>query len=139
MAGRLKISNDIGDLLKLIGNDGKNSADAAKLTIVNNILGKLAAEMAAKSQINNNVTGNNTEVSLNEATNTAKSMSSNSPAMPANNAVVTANGNNSAAGGTTVTSNVNAAADSIVNNSTNLKAVANNAVDNNVNLNTNAS
>ncbi len=136
LAGRLKISNDIGDLLKLIGNDGKNSADAAKLTIVNNILGKLAAEMAAKSPINNNVTGNNAQVSLNEATNTAKTMSSNSPAMPANNAVVTANGNNSAAASTIVNSNLNTAAD-IGNNSANVKTEANNAVISNVNLNTN--
>lgn len=137
LAGRLKISNDIADLLKLIGSDGKNPTDTARLTIVNNILGKLAAEMATKSQTNNNISGNSTVVSLKEAANAAKTMSSYSAAMPTNKTVVTANGNNSAAAGTSVTSNVNAAADSIVNNSSNLKASANNAANSNANLNTN--
>lgn len=135
LAGRLKISNDIGDLLKLISNDGKNPVDTAKVTIVNNILGKLAAEMAAKSQINN-VAGKNAEVSLNEAANTGKTMSSNSAVMPANNTVVTTNGNNSAAAGTAVASNLNAVADRVVNISENVKAEANNTVNSNVNHNT---
>ncbi len=123
LTGRLKISNDISDLLKLIGSDGKNSSNTANLSIVNSILGKLAAEMTAKNQINN-ISSNGTPIASNEMVDTVKTMNSSS-ATPANNAVVTANGNNSTAAGT---NNVNVAADSILNASENAKTTANNAI-----------
>ena len=54
LAGRLKISNDISDLMKLISANDKNSATAVKSDIINNILEKLAAEITSKgvNQIN---------------------------------------------------------------------------------------
>ncbi|PYG87088.1 flagellar hook-length control protein FliK [Ruminiclostridium sufflavum DSM 19573] len=50
LAGRLKISNDIGELLKLMGSDGKNAAEYEKPAVINYILGRLAHEIAAKGQ-----------------------------------------------------------------------------------------
>ncbi|QNU65352.1 flagellar hook-length control protein FliK [Ruminiclostridium herbifermentans] len=129
LAGRLKISNDIGDLLKLINSDGKNSANTVNQNIVNDILGKLTAEMAAKNQINNNISSNSTAASLNEVANAVKTMSSNSSSMTANNAAVTANGSSSASGAE-VTNNVNTAADRIQNASDNAKTAVNNAANN---------
>ncbi len=141
LAGRLKISNDIGDLLKLIGNDGKNSDESAKLTMVNNILGKLSAEMSAKGQISN-TPANSATVALNETVNGAKVMNSNMSAIPANSKVATANGSNSATASTVVNSNVNAAVDSIANNTVNSNAslnVNNTKNENNTVINNNSS
>jgi hypothetical protein len=54
LAGRLKISNDIGDLLKLINGNNNNQATAAESADVNNILQRLSVQIASKgiNQIN---------------------------------------------------------------------------------------
>lgn len=48
LAGRLKISNDIGELMKLINDDNTNTATPVKLTVVNSLLEKLTSEITSK-------------------------------------------------------------------------------------------
>jgi hypothetical protein len=62
LAGRLKISNDIGELVKLINSDSNSSTTEVKSTIVNDILEKLAAEMVSKG-----INQTNGDIALNKA------------------------------------------------------------------------
>lgn len=121
LAGRLKISNDINELLKLIGKDFNNSSDSAKSTMVNNILEKLLTNIAAKGQ-NASVTG-----SANSSTQTNASAVPTTTTMSADGSTTTTN---------TANANQNTLAQNLENNSSK-NAAMNNSVNNNVNQNTN--
>jgi len=119
LAGRLKISNDIGDLLKLINGNDNNSSGAAKATIVTNILEKLVAEIASKglSQANSTATLNKAAVTLN--TNVSNSTSASAATtvnanLTNSNTAAVANANTLANANTVV--NANAATTTNVNN-----------------------
>ena len=120
LAGRLKISNDIGELVKLINGNSNSSTTDVKSTVVNNILEKLAAEMVTKgmNQATSTVVLNKAEVSQN-----AKASNSTNPS-----ATTTLN-TNSANISTTATANTNSTNTNTITtantNSTNISTTAN--------------
>lgn len=132
LAGRLKISNDIGDLVKLINGDSNSSTTDVKATIINNILEKLAAEMVSKgiNQANGtaalNKAGVTQNANANNATNAsaANTASANSAASANStaNALSTANAN-----GAATTANTSNAANSNLNSAATTTAATANA------------
>ncbi|MHB8061215.1 MAG: flagellar hook-length control protein FliK [Ruminiclostridium sp.] len=77
LAGRLKISNDISELVKLINSDSNSPTTAVKSTIINSILEKLAAEVLSKgiNQTNGAGATNKTGVPQNANANNATAAS----------------------------------------------------------------
>lgn len=139
LAGRLKISNDIGELLKLVNGEDSNSTVAAKSIVVNNILEKLAAEMVSKgqNQVNGTVAlnkagvGTNTNSNNAANTNTANAGATNSTSTTIAKTSVNSSLSTAAANSTTnvSTTNINAtnlatdaANDITLNNNTNTAA-----------------
>ncbi len=142
LAGRLKISNDIGDLLKLIGSNANNSTEAVNPTIVNKILEKLANEMAAKgqNQLNSSGLNNNTAVTQNGSPNNSTNASTAANANLANNTATTATVNNTANTSTAANSSLNAnTATSNANNVASTNGVPANATLNQTNKTVNNS
>ncbi|HEY5584130.1 MAG TPA: flagellar hook-length control protein FliK [Ruminiclostridium sp.] len=142
LAGRLKISNDIGELMKLIDGDSNISADV-KSAVVSSILEKQAAQMSSKgvNQTNNTVVLNKEGAvpSANTANpNTTTSPNTNSTANP--NTATTPNTNSTTNPNTATISNVNGATTSnpsnVAGSTSNVNANLTNGNITNINVNT---
>lgn len=131
LAGRLKIGSDISDLLKLISSDENNSNVEIKTTEVNNILQKLAAQLATKA-----TNQSNTNIPLNK--DGAISSNANNAANTIATSTQNANVTNSANTNSLTSSNQNTITSSNSNiNASNLTVV--NTISNGENANTSRS
>ena len=105
LSGRLKIGNDIGDLLRLINGDNRNSTVDVKSTVVNNLLEKLVA-----NQINNTAVLNKTAVtaSANNSTTASSATIANTTASANTSTTTVANTNANVSNANASVANTNA-------------------------------